>query len=272
MALPRPAADRTCLVTGSSSGIGADISRQLASRGFGITLVARREDLLRALADELSAAHGVRAEILVADLTDEAARAALPAQIEGRGLKVDVLVNNAGFSTTGAVHRGDHTREVAMLKLNVVAVADLCAIFLPAMVERGSGAVLNVASTAAFQPMPGQAGYAASKAFVLAYTHGLRGELSGTGVSATALCPGPVQTGFGEAAGFTDDQMGTVPSFMWVSSSEVARAAVDGMEKGRAVVIPGAANRVSAAAGYMTPKRILVEAMARMHPSLRKQA
>lgn len=270
MALPPPAQDRTCLVTGASSGIGADIARQLAARGLGVTLVARREELLRALADELVAAHGIRAEVVAADLAEEAPRVELAAEIERRGLVVDVLVNNAGFSTTGPVHRGDHTREVAMLRLNVEAVADLCSIFVRGMVERGRGAILNVASTAAFQPMPGQAGYAASKAFVLAYTHGLRGELKGTGVTATALCPGPVETGFGEAAGFTDEQMSTVPKFMWVSSGDVARAGVEGLDKGRAVVIPGAANRVTAAAGYLTPKKVLVEAMARMHPALRK--
>lgn len=270
MPLPTPAADRTCLVTGASSGIGADIARQLAARGLGVTLVARREDLLRSLADELTAAHGVRAEVIAADLAEEAPRAELAAEVERRGLTVDVLVNNAGFSTTGAVHLGDHAREVAMLKLNVVAVADLCAIFLPGMVERGRGAILNVASTAAFQPLPGQAGYAASKSFVLAYTHGLRGELKGTGVSATALCPGPVETGFVEAAGFSSEEANTVPKFMWVSSPDVARAAVEGVEKGRAVVIPGAANRLTAAAGYLTPKKVLVEAMARLHPSLRK--
>ncbi|MCA1657561.1 MAG: SDR family oxidoreductase [Actinobacteria bacterium] len=270
MSLPSPAADRTCLVTGASSGIGADIARQLAGRGLGVTLVARREDLLRALAGELASAHGVRAEVVVADLADEQARAALASEIEGLGLTVDVLVNNAGFSTTGAVHAGDHAREVAMLKINVEAVADLCAIFLPGMVERGRGAILNVASTAAFQPMPGQAGYAASKSFVLAYGHGLRGELKGSGVTVTTLCPGPVDTGFGEAAGFTEEQMKMAPKFMWVSSADVALAAVDGMDKAKAVVIPGAANRVTAVAGYMTPKKVIVEAMARMHPSLRK--
>lgn len=270
MPLPTPAPDRTCLVTGASSGIGADIARQLAARGLGVTLVARREELLRALADELAAAHGIRAEVIAADLAEPAPRVELAAEVARRGLAVDVLVNNAGFSTTGPVHRGDHTKEVAMVKLNVEAVADLCAIFVPGMVERGRGAILNVASTAAFQPMPGQAGYAASKAFVLSYTHALRGELKGTGVTATALCPGPVDTGFGEAAGFTDEQMGTVPKFMWVSAGDVARAAVEGLDKGRAVVIPGAANRVTAAAGYLTPKKVLVEAMARMHPALRK--
>ena len=124
-------------------------------------------------------------------------------------------------------------------------MADLCTRFLPGMVERGRGAVLNVASTAAFQPLPGQAAYGASKAFVLSYTQSLAGELRGTGVTATALCPGPVETGFGARAGFTDEEAhDALPSVMWVEAADVAKAAVAGMDKGRLVVIPGAVNKV----------------------------
>ncbi|MHB8463393.1 MAG: SDR family NAD(P)-dependent oxidoreductase [Acidimicrobiales bacterium] len=271
MALPAAGPDRTCVVTGASSGIGAEIARELARRHLGVTLVARREELLRALADELSSAHGVRAEVLGADLTDADARAAIPAAVEARGLIVDVLVNNAGFSTTGPVERSDHAREVAMLRTNVEAVADLCSLLVPGMVARHTGAVLNVASTAAFQPLPGQAGYAASKSFVLSYTQALRAELRGTGVTATALCPGPVETGFVEVSGLSDEEAeGAVPKFMWVSAGAVARAAVGGMASGRAVVIPGAANRIAAAAAHMTPRKVLLPILARQHPSLKR--
>jgi short-subunit dehydrogenase len=139
------------------------------------------------------------------------------------------------------------------------------------MVERGRGALLNVASTAAFQPLPGQAGYAAGKAFVLSYTQSLAGELRGTGVSATALCPGPVDTGFGEAAGFTKEEAdNALPSFMWVSVTDVAKAAVDGLAAGRKVVIPGAANRVAAAFAQVTPRSLLVPILARNHPGLKR--
>ena len=270
MALPAPAPDRTCLVTGASSGIGADIARELASRGFGVTLVARREDRLRALADELAGAHPVRVEVLVADLTDDASRSRIHTGLLAHDLVVDVLVNNAGVTTMGPVHRSDPAQEVAMIRTNVEAVADLCASFLPGMVDRGTGAVLNVASTAAFQPLPGQAGYSASKAFVLSYTHALRGELRGTGVTATALCPGPVQTGFAEAAGLGDDEAaGAVPRFMWVGAAEVAREGVNGMERGKTVVIPGAANRVGAVGGHLMPRGLLTPLLARLHPSLR---
>ena len=137
------------------------------------------------------------------------------------------------------------------------------------MVERGSGAVLNVASTAAFQPLPGQAAYGAAKAFVLSYTRSLSAELKGTGVSATVLCPGPVDTGFGEAAGFSKEEADdALPAFMWVPAVDVARAAVNGMDKGTLVVIPGIANRAGAAFAHLMPKRVLLPILAKNHPGL----
>jgi short-subunit dehydrogenase len=174
------------------------------------------------------------------------------------------------MSTTGAVHRSDPDREVSMLRIDVEAVAHLCSTFVPAMVARGRGAVLNVASTAAFQPLPGQAGYAASKVFVLSYTQALGQELKGTGVTATTLCPGPVKTGFGAAAGFSDeDAEASLPKFMWVSAEAVAKAAVDGMAKGKAVVIPGTANRVLARLSHHTARGLLLPVLARQHPALK---
>jgi len=156
MALPPPAADRTALITGASSGIGEAIARELARRGHGVALVARRVDRLESLAVELRAA-GVQAHVLAADLSDRGARAALPDRIAELGLTADVLVNNAGFSTMGPVATSDPLAEMDMIEVDVMAVADLCSRFLPAMVQRGRGAVLNVASTGAFQPLPGQA-------------------------------------------------------------------------------------------------------------------
>ncbi len=234
-----------------------------------MTLVARSGDKLAALADELAGRNGIRAEVIVADLTDEDARTAIATELESRSLAVNVLVNNAGFSTTGPVYRADLQRELAMVRTDVEAVVHLCTLFLPGMVERRSGAVLNVASTVAFQPFPGQAGYGASKAFVLSYTHAIRGELRPTGVTATALCPGPVETGFAEAAGFSEEELtGSVPSMMVIPAGDVAKAAVDGMDANKAVVIPGAANRMTAAAGWLTPRRVLVPLVARFHPAL----
>jgi short-subunit dehydrogenase len=267
MGILRGDPQRTAVVTGASSGIGAEIARQLAGRGLGVTLVARRAERLRALATELHDAHGIRAETIPADLTDAAARADIVDELTARGLGVDVLVNNAGLSTFGAVQRSDPDREITMLRTDVEAVVDLCSRFVPGMVERGHGAVLNVASTAAFQPLPGQAGYAAAKSFVLSYSQAIRAELKGTGVSVTVLCPGPVDTEFGSEADF--DVIDALPKFMWRTPHAVAQAAVDGLDKGRAVVIPGVANRVSAHAARVTPRRILLPLLARQHPALK---
>ncbi len=170
----------------------------------------------------------------------------------------------------GPVHKSDPETERNMLELDVVALADLCARFLPGMVDRGRGAVLNVASTAAFQPLPGQAGYGGAKAFVLSYTRSIAAELKGTGVSATVLCPGPVETDFGATAGFTPkEEKESLPPIMWVPATEVARAAVAGMDAGKVVVIPGAANKAGAAFATLSPKRPLAWFLAKNHPGLR---
>ncbi len=271
MPLPPAATDRTCLVTGASSGIGAEIARELARRGRNVTIVARREDRLRTLADELVAAHGVRADVRTADLTDQGSRAALVDAIAADGLGIDVLVNNAGFSTSGPVASADVDREISMIRTDVEAVAALCTMVVPQMATRRTGGVLNVASTAAFQPLPGQAGYGASKAFVLSYSQALRAELRGRGVTVTVLCPGPVRTEFAEAAGFTDAEAeSAMPSFMWMEPAQVAREALDGLDRGRAVVIPGPANKVTAWSGHLVPRSVLLPVLARQHPALKR--
>jgi hypothetical protein len=257
MALPEPRPDSTCLVTGASSGIGTEVARQLAARGHGVLLVARREDRLRDLAAEIERDHGVRAETMACDLADTAARDVLLGVVDDRGLEVEVLVNNAGFSTVGDFH-ADTSHQTEMVRLNCEAVVDLTAAYLPEMVRRRRGAVINVASVAAFQPIPVQAVYAASKAFVLSFTEAIASELKGTGVTATALCPGPVRTEFAEVAGFgrSPDEMG--PSFIWAAPADVARAAIEGAEKGKRVVVPGVGNRASALFGQYTPHMLLL--------------
>jgi short-subunit dehydrogenase len=269
MSLPPPATDRTAVVTGASSGIGKAIARELARRGYGVSLVARSVDKLEALATELMES-GVRADVIPTDLSDRKARAGLLQRVEGLGLIPDILVNNAGLSTLGPVAASDPDSEMAMIEVDVVAIADLCSRFLPGMVERNRGAVLNVASTGAFQPLPGQAGYGAGKAFVLSYTESLKGELRGTGVTASVLCPGPVDTGFGERAGFSkEDAESALPSFMWETAETVARVGIDALDKGRVVAIPGAANRASAWIARLAPNRLLVTLVAKNHPGLR---
>jgi len=270
MTLPTPAADRTCLVTGASSGIGAEMARDLASRGHGVTLVARREAVLQELAAELTKAHDVRVEVLSCDLTDPDARAALADRTTELGLTVDVLINNAGLSTIGPASGADRDGEMRMIRTNVEAVVDLCVIFLPGMVARRRGAILNTASVGAFQPLPGQAGYAATKAFVLSYGRAIREELKGSGVTVTTLCPGPVETGFAEAAGFdAAEAEAALPKFMWESAETVGKAGIAGLDRGTEVVIPGRANWVGAVAGHLTPKKLLVPILARQHPALK---
>ena len=270
MTIPAPGPGRACLVTGASSGIGAEIARELVRRGHAVVLVARSADKLEELAHELRADGGV-AHVLPADLLDRSTRAGLLEKAEAFGVTVDVLVNNAGYSTSGLVHEGDPEAEMAMVELDVVAVVDLCTRFLPGMVERGRGGILNVASTAAFQPLPGQAAYGGSKAFVLSYTQSLAGELAGTGVTATCLCPGPVATGFGERAGFEPHEFDkALPSVMWVPAADVARCGLDGLDKGRLYAIPGVVNRVAAQVSQVAPKRALIALLRRAHPVLNR--
>jgi uncharacterized protein len=264
MALPSPAPGSAALVTGASSGIGADIARSLAGRGHDLLLAARREDRLKELAAELAERHGVRAETIATDLQDRGSRAALVDRAGELGLTVDALVNNAGFGSAGLFQRLDGEREAELVRVNCEAVVALSSAFLPGMIERGAGAILNVASTAAFQPLPTQATYSASKAFVLTFTQALGADLHGTGVSATALCPGPVRTEFVDVAGL-DDDASSLPGFAWTSSPDVAEAGVRGMERGKGVVIPGSVNRLTALGGQFTPRTVLLAAARRVY-------
>lgn len=269
MPLPTPSASTTAVVTGASAGIGADLARELASRGHGVTLVARREDRLRALADELSGS--VRVEVLTCDVGDADARANLFDELARRGLTVDVLVNNAGIGTIGPVVESTPEAEIAQVRVNVEAVIDLTTRAVHQMVPRGRGAILNVGSTAGFQPFPGQSGYAATKAFVRTYTDGLRGELAGTGVTVTALHPGPVRTEFLQTAGMDGQTFAAAfPKFLWMPSRTVAKSGIDGLDQGRGAVIPGLQNEISARLMELLPRRLVLPLIASQHPALRR--
>jgi short-subunit dehydrogenase len=265
MALPPPSPDSAALVTGASSGIGADMARSLARRGHGVVLVARRTDRLDELARELGERHGVRADTIACDLSDAEARAAMVRTIDELGIAVEVLVNNAGFGSGGLFQDLDQERELQMVRLNVDAVVDLCGRYVPAMVRAGRGAVLNVASTASFQPLPKQATYAASKAFVTNFTDALHADLRGTGVTATCLCPGPVKTEFPEAAGIEAAADG-LPGIFWTNSDEVAEDGIQGLERGKRLVIPGPINRVTALGGQHAPRGLLLALGSRLYP------
>jgi len=250
----------TALVTGASSGIGVALAGELARRGHALTLVARRADRLRDMAAEMGGQHGVRVEWIAADLTDASDRDRIPAEVAARGQVVELLINDAGMGTSGRFHELPVAKEIAMVRLNVEAMVALCGAFLPGMVERGSGGVLNVASVSGFMPVPQQATYSASKAFVLTFTEALTIDLHGTGVTATALCPGPVKTEF-------EGIIEGLPKGLFVEPERVAREAIDGLEQGRLSVVPGAMNKVNAVSGRYAPRRVFLPLARRFWPT-----
>lgn len=257
MSLPQPDPAATILITGASSGIGAELARQLAAQQYNVVLVARRIDRLNALADELAATHGTRADVLPADLADVSARERLVDAVEHLDLHLAGVCNNAGFGGSGFFAKADQAKQREMVEVNVDALHHLTGAFLPGMVERGAGAILNVASLAGVQPLPMFATYAATKAFVLSFSEALHAELSGTGVSVTALCPGPVPTEFGEISGMGDIEE-TLPGIVTVSPEQVVREAIEGMQRGRRTVTPGLLMKGAAMAGRLTPRSILL--------------
>jgi short-subunit dehydrogenase len=251
MALPEPSPSTAALVTGASSGIGADLARELASRGHAVVLVARRAD---------------RAEALSVDLIDPEAVAALPERVAALGLEVDILINNAGYGSAGQFVDLDGRSESEMVRLNCEAVVALCGAYTPSMVQRGAGAILIVASSAGIQPIPGQATYAASKAFALSFAEALHTELSHLGVAVTALCPGPIDTEFAQRAGLTD-AFASLPSFVRVSSPDCANTAISGLARNRRVVVPGLAIKASAVSSRYTPHAVLLPLLKRFYPA-----
>lgn len=266
MSLPTSSDRTTALVTGASSGIGASLALQLAARGHHVTVVARRADRLEELADRIQAEHGTGTRILSCDLADATARAGLVEAL-GDGRRVSVLVNNAGFATGGHFARTEVGREVEQVRVLVEAVVHLTGALVPAMVAERDGAILNVASTAGFQPLPWSAGYSAAKAHTLAFSEALHHELGRSGISVTALCPGPVRTEFWQVAGDQPIKK-AMPRAMWVSTDDVARAGLRGLEKGRRVVVPGAAVRLSGLGARWAPHAIQLPVLGRaMRPA-----
>jgi short-subunit dehydrogenase len=239
------------LVTGASSGIGEAFARELARRGADLVLVARSEDKLARLAAELSHGAGgarVAAEVLPADLSAPGAAARLAARLQERGLETDVLVNCAGFGLFGALPDADAGRLTEEIQVNVVALTELTRALLPGMLARDRGAIVNVASTAAFQPVPYMSVYGASKAYVLSFTEALWAETRRTGVRVTALCPGATDTAFFDSAS-DNASLGRR-----MSPEAVVRSALRALDRRRGVVIPGTGNRMLAAAPRLAPR------------------
>ena len=246
---------RTALVTGASSGIGAELARCLAREGCALVLVARSAERLQAVADELRAAHGIPVQTLPCDLADRAAPEAMMAALQRDGVVLDVLVNNAGFGTHGPFARSDWAAESDMIRVNMTALTHLTRLVLPGMLQRRSGKILNVASLAAFQPGPLMAVYYASKAYTLSFSEALAEEVRGTGVTVTALCPGYVPTGFQARAGIQHAPSGTISEIL--SARTVAEIGYRGLMRGDPVIIPGFRNRLSVLAVRLTPRSLV---------------
>jgi len=257
MSLPAPSATTPVFVTGASSGIGAEVARGLGRRGYPLVLVARREDRLRSLAGELAREHAVQTEVLALDLGESSARARLVERIAQQAPAG--LVNSAGFGTNGLFQSLDLRRETEQVTVNALALMELTHAALPGMIARGSGAVLNIGSIAGFQPLPDAAVYSATKAFVQTFSEAVHEGLHGTGVSCTALCPGPVPTEWWELAGA--DQSGV--GFLATSAVTVAEAAITAMLEGRRLMVPGTAAKLVGLGGRFAPRRILLPALRR---------
>lgn len=240
---------KVALVTGASAGLGVEFARQLSKRGHRLVLAARRKERLEELAKELGKARAV-----AIDLSKTNAATKLMADLAANDEEVELLVNNAGFGLIGRFATADAKRLRQMIDLNVGTLADLCRAVAPGMIERKSGGIVNVASTAAFQPGPNMAVYFATKAFVLSFTEAMHEELKPHGIHVTCLCPGPTRTEFGDVAGFGGNGMFDRVA---MESPDVVTAGLKGLDKNKAVVVPGLLNKISANSGRFAPRSVV---------------
>lgn len=246
---------KTSLITGASSGIGEAFARKLAARGENVLVVARSEDKLAALCNELGRESNVNAQYVALDLTEENAAARLFEETERRGLEVELLINNAGFGSLGEFMAQDLGRELNMIDLNIKALVDLTYRFLAPMRERKRGAIINVASTAGFQPVPFMGTYAATKAFVLSFTEALWEENRPYGIKVLALCPGVTETNFFDAAGIQKPPMRVAQT-----PEQVVDTALRALERGKSSVISGWSNKIMIEAERLVPRKLILRA------------
>jgi len=244
----------TALITGASSGLGEEFARQLARENYDLVLTARREDRLKAVAAEAIKLGSSKVEVIASDLGEPDAAEKLHRQVFERGIEIECLVNNAGFGTHGIFHKMPLERELEEINLNVTALVSLTRLFIDGMVARRRGTIINVASTAAFQPIPYMATYAATKAFVLNFSEAVALEVRGAGVTVMALCPGPTRTEFQGTAGV---ESSSFPSFGYMDAKTVVAQALASAKRGKALRINGIMNQVMAQSTRFTPRSIV---------------
>ncbi len=250
----------TALVTGASSGMGAEFARQLAADGWSLVVTGQNPDRVAAIEQEVGATLAVRV-----DLSEPGGAASLMRQIDDAGLEIDLLVNNAGLTSFGAFASRDLDTQLDMIRVNVLALTELTGLLLPGMVARRSGAILNVASSAAYAPGPLQSVYYATKAYVLSFSEGLAEELKGTGVTVTALTPGPVRTRFEERGEMTRNRMFNSRFVQVADPAAVARAGLEGVRKGKRTVAPDLSTRLSIVSTRFLPRTVLARLVGWLH-------
>jgi len=253
----------TVLITGASGGIGEELARLFAAHHCDLVLVARGEDKLQSLSGELARTHGIQSRVLAADLADPTAPPRVFEALQQQGVAIDVLVNNAGFGARGAYAEIDYEVEARMIQVNVAALAHLTRLFLPGMLARRNGKILNVASTAAYVPGPFMAVYYASKAFVLSFSEAIAEETQGTGVTVTALVPGPTETNFAAAAGNQDSRLFRTGAVM--SAAAVAGVGYDALMAGKRVAIAGASNKLTVFSTRLAPRSMLAKITSKLN-------
>jgi uncharacterized protein len=244
----------TALITGASSGLGEEFARQLAKSKYDLVLVARREDRLKAVADEALKLGAAKVKVIAADLTGHESAAGLHRQVTAEGLQIDYLVNNAGFGTRGRFDDLPFDREMEEIELNVTALVALTRLFLPAMVARRAGTIINVSSVGGFTPVPFMATYGATKAFVLSFSEALAEELKDSGVTVMALCPGATRTEFQKVAHVEEARM---PSFAFMNADTVVTQAIAAAKRGKAVCVNGPMNKIMVESTRIAPRRMV---------------
>ncbi len=262
------ASRETALITGASSGIGLELAKIFARNGYNLVLVARNREVLNGLAEEFKTETGPASKVIAVDLSKPLAPMEIYEELQKEAINVDVLVNCAGFGASGLFSEVEVRRQLDMIQVNVVALTELTRLFLKDMLTRRTGKVLNVASTAGFQPGPLMAVYYATKAYVLSFSEALAEEVRGSGVAVSVLCPGPTRTGFQDSSGLNQSRLFRSRLVGTLDAATVARAGYRGLMKNTTVIIPGARNRFLIFATRLIPRKMLTRVVKRFNENL----